>query len=259
MQASTYLAIFAIAAERWVLTERLVKADVFRKSEWFKTTLLSSMSHDLRTPLSVISASAGSLLRYGDSLPADGKQDLLETIEQQASRLNQLTSKLMSLSRIEGGLSQSSMPEIDALEVLGTALVSIRQLAPARTILKDLELTVAPVRADASLLEQVIFNVLENATVHTPSDTPVHVVVRASDDTLVIAIEDYGPGVPVGQTEQVFERFHQAPPISQQRRGSGLGLSIARGFARAIGGDVVLVPVSHGRTGARFEIRLPLC
>jgi len=258
VDAAAYLAIFAIAAERWVLTERLVEADVFRKSETFKTALLSSMSHDLRTPLSVISASAGSLLRHGEKLPAEDKQDLLETIEQQSQRLNQLTSKLLSLGRIEGGLEASSMPLTDALEVLGTALVTIRQLAPERMIRKAFSTKTAMVRADASILEQVIYNILENAVVHTPALSPIEVSVGTDDDTLVIGIEDRGSGVPAEEAEHVFERFHQAGPADQPKRGSGLGLSIARGFARAINGDVRLVPVPGGCPGARFEIVLPL-
>jgi two-component system, OmpR family, sensor histidine kinase KdpD len=173
--AAAHLAIIALAAERWALTHRLVQADVFRQSEQFKTALLSSVSHDLRTPLAVISASAGSLLHYRESLSAEAQQDLLESIEQQSRRLDQLTDKLLSLGRIEGGLDQASMPTVDALEVLGEALVAVRQAAPTRKITKEYGLDHASVRAEPSLLHQIIANVLENAIIHTPKDTTVHV------------------------------------------------------------------------------------
>jgi two-component system sensor histidine kinase KdpD len=252
---SAYLAILAIAAERWVLTEKLVEANVFRRSEAFKTSLIASMSHDLRTPLSIISASAGSLLSLGDQLPTSDKRDLLELIEAQSTRLSQFTSKLLSLGRIEGGLTASSMPETDALEVLGAAIVNLRQLAPTRNIRKVVTLKNATVRADPSLLEQVLFNVLENAVVHTPGDTPILVSVDAAGSTLVIGVEDRGPGVSADDTELVFERFRKSGGENGQEKGLGLGLSIARGFARAIQGDVTIVSVAQG---ARFEISLPL-
>jgi two-component system sensor histidine kinase KdpD len=252
---SAYLPILAIAAERWVLTERLVEADVCRRSEAFKTSLISSMSHDLRTPLSIISASAGSLLSLGDQLPTSDKRDLLRLIEQQSTRLNRFTSKLLSLGRIEGGLAASTMPETDALEVLGAAIVNVRQLAPTRNIRKVVTLEHAMVRADPSLLEQVIYNVLENAVVHTPGDTPILVSVDAKSEKLVIGVEDRGPGVSRADTELVFERFRKSASGSGQEKGLGLGLSISRGFARAIDGDVAIVPTAEG---ARFEISLPL-
>lgn len=134
------LAMLAIAAERWLLTESLVAADVLRRSEDFKTTLLSSVSHDLRTPLAIIGASAGSLLRYPEKLSQEARRELLMSIEQQSARLNQLTDNLLSLVRIEGGLDSSAMPTVDALDVLGSALVTARQFAPERRITKDLQL-----------------------------------------------------------------------------------------------------------------------
>jgi two-component system sensor histidine kinase KdpD len=213
------------------------------------------MSHDLRTPLSIISASAGSLLSLGDQLPTSDKRDLLRLIEQQSTRLNRFTSKLLSLGRIEGGLAASTMPETDALEVLGAAIVNVRQLAPTRNIRKVVTLEHAMVRADPSLLEQVIYNVLENAVVHTPGDTPILVSVDAKSEKLVIGVEDRGPGVSRADTELVFERFRKSASGSGQEKGLGLGLSISRGFARAIDGDVAIVPTAEG---ARFEISLPL-
>ncbi len=252
------LAILAIAAERWLLTESLVAADVLRRSEDFKTTLLSSVSHDLRTPLAVISASAGSLLRHQESLATEAQRDLLDTIEQQASRLNRLTSNLLSLVRIEGGLDRTGMPASDAIEILGSALVSMRQIAPDRKITKDLEVREAVVRADPSLLEQVFTNILMNAVVHTPEGSPIHIAVAPQGSELLIALEDCGPGVRKEESELIFERFHQVSASGGKGAGSGLGLSIARGFARTVGGDVTVSPRLDGKEGSRFLIRLPL-
>jgi two-component system sensor histidine kinase KdpD len=256
--AAAHLSIIALAAERWALTHRLVQADVFRQSEQFKTALLSSVSHDFRTPLSVISASAGSLLRYRDTLSAEAQQDLLKSIEQQSRRLDQLTGNLLSLGRIEGGFDKAAMPTIDALDVLGEVLVAVREKAPARSITKAYGLKEAPVRAEPSLLHQIMANVLENAVVHTPEDADIHVSVEASGRTLLMRVDDEGPGVEETEREEIFERFRQGAAAQARRHGAGLGLSIARGFARALHGDVVVLPRKDGLPGARFEVRLPL-
>jgi two-component system sensor histidine kinase KdpD len=252
------LAMLAIAAERWLLTETLVAADVLRRSEDFKTTLLSSVSHDLRTPLAIIGASAGSLLRYPDKLSEEARSEILMSIEQQAARLNHLTDNLLSLVRIEGGLDRSAMPTVDVLDVLGSALVTARQFAPERRITKDLQVGEAIVRADPALLGQVLINVVQNALVHTPPETPVHVEVTETSQQVTVAVEDAGAGISDDRGELIFERFHQAPVSERRHGGSGLGLSIARGFARAVGGDVSVGKRGDGSAGARFEITLPL-
>jgi two-component system sensor histidine kinase KdpD len=208
--------------------------------------------------LAIISACAGSLLRYPEGLTEEARRDLLQSIEHQSARLNHLTGNLLSLGRIEGGLDLARMAHIDALEVLGSALVTVRQLAPDRVITKELGLAEAIVRADPSMLEQVFINVLQNAVVHTPSKSPIHVGVQAGSNEVVIAVDDEGPGIAAEQRERIFERFQQAPLPGQRSPGSGLGLSIARGFARAVGGDVRLGRRPSGAEGARFEIRLPM-
>ena len=256
--AAAHLAIIALAAERWALTHRLVQADVLRQSEQFKTALLSSVSHDFRTPLSVISASAGSLLRYRETLTAEAQQDLLKSIEQQSRRLDQLTGNLLSLGRIEGGLDTASMPTIDALDVLGEVLVAVREKAPARAITKAYGVREALVRTDPSLLHQIVANVLENAVVHTPENTGIHVSVDRTGGMLLIRVDDEGPGVDEVEAEEIFERLRQGAAAQARRQGAGLGLSIARGFARSLDGDVDVANRPDGRPGARFEIRLPL-
>lgn len=257
-EGAAYLAILAIAAERWALTERLVDADVLRRSEEFKTTLLSSVSHDLRTPLSVISASATSLVRYRSELSESTQIDLLQTIQQHADRLNRMTGKLLSLGRIDGGIDPSGMAVIDALEVLGSAVVAVRSLSPARNILKSYSVDSAPVRADPALLEQVFYNLLENAVVHTPDDTPISVRTEVAGESLQVHIDDCGSGIPENVVKQIFERFYQLPADNGHGKGSGLGLSIARGFARSVGGEVMVTGKPDGTAGSRFSVSLPL-
>jgi two-component system, OmpR family, sensor histidine kinase KdpD len=257
-ESAAYLAILAIAAERWALTERLVDADVLRRSEEFKTTLLSSVSHDLRTPLSVISASATSLVSYRNELDESTQIDLLQTIQQHADRLNRMTGKLLSLGRIDGGLDSADMLVIDALDVLGSAIVAVRSISPARDIRKSYSVDSAPVRADPALLEQVFYNLLENAVVHTPDDTPIRVRTEVAGEDLLVHIDDCGSGIEESVAPRIFERFYQLPSGNGHGKGSGLGLSIARGFARAVGGDVAVGGKPDGSQGSRFSVSLPL-
>jgi len=251
------LKLAAMALERWALTQRLTEADILRKSEAFKTTLLSSVSHDLRTPLAVIAASAGSLRHLGDGVTGVDRLELLRTIEQQARRLDVLTGKLLSLGRIEGGLKLDDMPQVDAIELLGAALQQVREAHPKRIIEKSYQLATALVRADPALLEQALFNVVENAAVHTPEQARICISVLQDRTDCIICVDDEGSGIPQGQGELIFERFTQLTKANQGR-GSGLGLAIARGFIRAVAGELTSVGREDGRSGSRFLIRIPL-
>ena len=146
---------------------------------------------------------------------------------EQSTRLNRLTENLLSLGRIEGGLDSDTMPLVDVLEVLGSALVTTRQFAPGRRITKDMQIGEAIVRADASLLEQVFINILQNAVVHTPAEGPIHLEVTASTEEVVIAVEDAGAGIRHDERESIFERFHQssASGRSQDRKSTRLNSS----------------------------------
>lgn len=256
--AKAELSLLAIAAERSVLNERVTEADLIRRSEGFKTTLLSSVSHDLRTPLAVISASASSLMGYRQSLPPEVQDDMLQTICQQADRLNHMTAKLLSLGRIEGGLDSAAMPLVDAVEVLGAAIAGARSVAGGRRITKQFDNASALVRADGSLLQQAFFNVLENAAFHTPADTAIEVVVASDPYHLFVSVEDYGHGVPESERQTIFDRFKQGTSSANAHKGSGLGLSIARGFIRAVHGEIEVRDRPDGQSGACFMITLPI-
>ena len=249
-----FVPLITLAVQRCQLAEQLSEADLIKKSEQFKTVLLSSVSHDLRTPLAAITAASSSLAGFGTQLDDDAKSELLETIVEQCDRLNRLTTNLLNLGRIEGGLDVGLMPVIDAIEVLGSALSRVRRQTSNNTFERELNLQSALVRADPALLEQVYLNVLENAIVHTPCGSTIKVTTEGLKGQLLVAVQDDGRGIPVEEREQVFERFHQSRPT----RGSGLGLSIARGFTELIGGRISAVDARDHFCGARIEITIPL-
>jgi two-component system sensor histidine kinase KdpD len=255
-----FLPLLTLAIQRCQLAEQLTDADVLRRSEQFKTALLSSVSHDLRTPLAAISASASSLAGFGGQLDEESKTDLLDTIVDQCGRLDRFTTNLLNLGRIEGGLNVEMMPVVDAIEVLGSTLSRIRRLECSQVIERHLQVRSALVRADETLLEQVFFNVLENAVVHTPPSSTIKVEARASDEALLIAVEDDGGGIPDSDLDRIFDRFYQgrSNQRSSSGSGSGLGLSIAKGFIELIGGTIVATTANMPMRGARLEVTIPI-
>ncbi len=252
-----FVNLLSIALERCLLLERLSEAELIKRSEEFKTALLSSVSHDMRTPLSAISASASSLSRFGAELDDHTRRDLLNMIQEQCDRLNRYTTNLLNLGRLQAGVDQTQFTQCDALEVLGSAISRTRSLGTEHEFSKSYEVAAAPVRADAVMLEQIFFNVLENAVRYSPARSRIDVSAAAAGGTLSISIADEGEGIPPSDLELVFERFYRSRS-SLPQEGSGLGLSIARGFAQAFQGSIEAAPAPAPLGGTVITIRLPL-
>ena len=251
-----FVNLLSITLERCLLLEQLAEAELVKRSEEFKTALLSSVSHDMRTPLSAISASASSLASYGAELPEDVRTDLLATIEEQCSRLNRYTTNLLNLGRLQAGVDPERFTECDALDVLGTAVSRARTIGD-HEIKKSYGASEAVVRADPVMLEQVFYNVLENAVRYSDASSPIRVLARLDGPRLIVEIADEGPGISPGETERVFDRFYRSPAMMGQE-GSGLGLSIAKGFTEAFGGSIAASPVEDLVGGTAVTITLPL-
>ncbi|PSJ36168.1 sensor histidine kinase [Allosphingosinicella deserti] len=249
------LTLLAITLERCLLLEQVSEAELVRRSEEFKTSLLSSVSHDMRTPLSVISASASSVRRYGDELAASVRNDLLETIEEQCDRLNRYTTNLLNLVRLQFGVDAGQFTECEALDVLGAAISRARTIASGREISKHFAFQDALVRADPLMLEQVFYNVLENAVRYSPDVAPIRVAAWTGEDWLHVTITDCGIGIEPQDSDRVFDRFYRSSRATHQE-GSGLGLSIAKGFTEAFGGTIRVASGAEG--GTTVEICLPL-
>lgn len=235
--AEAFAGLLSIALDRCLLLEKASEAELLRRSEEFKTTLLSSVSHDLRTPLSAISASASSLARLGSDLAPETQSDLLLMIQEQCDRLNRYTTNLLNLVRLQSGLDPAGFQECDPLEVLGTAIARVRALGTGHAIGKSYALRASTVRADPVMLEQLFYNVLENAVRYSPSDAPIEVSARTEAGSLRIDIKDGGPGIPAKDRSRIFDRFYRGQAASSEG-GTGLGLSIAKGFAEAFGGSI---------------------
>lgn len=249
--------ILALAIDRCLLLEQLSESKALKRSEELKSAILSSVSHDLRTPLTVIEATAGSLRACDDSITLDQRNKLLKTIIDQCHRLNRYTANLLDIGRIQAGISASSFQDIDALEILGVALANMRQSFPEQVVEKKATVSEAIVRANGPMMEQAIFNLLENAVVHGASSEALKICVDIRNDECAIEITDSGSGISQSDQTLIFDPFYRSAqkPVG---RGTGLGLYIAKGFIEAFGGSLSVLSPVNGQGGTTMAIRLPL-
>jgi two-component system sensor histidine kinase KdpD len=248
--------LVAIAVERCLLLEEQAQADLLRRSEELKTALLSSVSHDMRTPLNTIQASASSLAHYEMELSPATRRDLLALIEEQCVRLDRYTANLLNLGRIQAGIRGFENASCDALEVLATAIHNVRSLGTGHRFRKAYSVEAAQVAGDAVMLEQSFFNVLENAARYSGEGSLITVAVEEEGDFLVVLVIDEGIGIAPCDRERMFDRFTRGG--ASQREGSGLGLSIAKGFIEAFGGSIRILPNETGGKGTvvRMTVRM---
>ncbi|HEY8141681.1 MAG TPA: DUF4118 domain-containing protein [Kofleriaceae bacterium] len=223
------------------------------RTEEIRSSLLSAVSHDLRTPLAAITG-AGTTLRdeHGD-LSAPQRRELIDTLCEEAERLERLVANLLDMTRLEAGALEVKREWVPVEELVGSALARIEGRLDGRPVTTAIpsDLPLAPV--DPVLFEHALVNLLENALKYTPPGTPIDITARRHDGAIELEVADRGPGLP-DPAERLFEKFVRNAPAGTG--GVGLGLPIARGIARAHGGDVVAGNRPGG--GARFVLRLPL-
>ena len=223
------------------------------QTEQMRSSLLSAVSHDLRTPLASITGAASTLRTQGDRLAPETRGELLESISDEADRLGRLVSNLLDMTRFESGGVELRRDLYPLEEIVGTALQRMERQLEGRAVLTDLSENLPMVFVDDVLLGQVLWNLLENAAKYTPPGTPLE-LAASEEDGVVIEVRDRGPGVPVGEEERIFEKFYRAK--SDGVRGAGLGLPICRAIVEAHRGTIQALARPGG--GSIFRIRLPL-
>jgi K+-sensing histidine kinase KdpD len=247
----------AIAAEQARLHAGMEEARLVAERERLRAALLSSVSHDLRTPLVSIIGAATSLLDAPEAIGAEGRQALAETIRDEGERLNRYVQNLLDMTRVSGGSLPLSREWIDAREMVGHALRQLRRELKDHHVVVDVPADLPPVSGDALLLEQALVNVLDNAAKYAPANTEIVVSARVEGPLLRLAVTDQGPGIPEADRERVFDMFYRVNAGDGHSTGTGLGLAISRGILHAHGGAVRVLPASADGGGARVEIDLP--
>jgi two-component system, OmpR family, sensor histidine kinase KdpD len=239
-----------VAEERKRAAARGAEAEAARQADAAKTVILHAVSHDLRSPLTSIRTAAAGLREEGTK-PGD-RVALIDAIEEESERLTRLIGNLLDLSRIEAGAVHPRTDWCDLLDVISTAVSHIHQQDSHHRIQIELEGELPLVRADASQLERVFSNLIENALRYSPPDQPVRISGGVGAGKVVVRIIDQGPGVPVAQREAIFKAFN----TGDEREGAGLGLAISKGFVEANGGELRLQADSPD--GTAFAVSFPL-
>jgi len=251
----------AAALERASLSREMVNARTAAETERVRNTLLASISHDFRTPLSSILGSATSLLEYGDKLDAKTQKDLLEQIKHEAQGVDEMVRNLLAITRIDAGALELRHDWIDLREIAERIVNAARRRGVHRTFEINCPEDMPLVQADATLAEQALGNVVGNAIVHTSDTTTIAIDAAIDQKSIAVAVTDDGPGIPPQSLPHVFDKFVQARQTTGIRadggQGSGLGLAIAKGIMEAHGGMIAAQsPYRNGR-GTRVTLTFP--
>ncbi len=243
----------AVALERARLSDEAKHAALRAKTEEMRSSLLSAVSHDLRTPLASITGAATSL-RDDTNLDPTTRTELVEAIVDQAERLERLVANLLDMTRLESGAVLLRRDWVPLDETIGSALTRLEARLGDRPVHVSIAPDVPLVSVDPVLLEQVFVNLLENAEKYTPPGSPIDVRARRDGDRIAIDVRDHGAGIPAGAEALVFDKFYRGPSTGVS--GVGLGLAICKGIVEAHGGTIRAENEPDG--GASFRLSLPV-
>jgi two-component system sensor histidine kinase KdpD len=244
----------AVAIEREKLLQQAQLAQLQVEAEQMRNALLSTVSHDLRTPLTVIAGSASSLLEGEGHLDSQTKQELVQNIYEEARRLDRLVHNLLEMSRLQSGQATINKEWHVVEEVIGCALLQLDSQLQEHPVAINLAPDLPLIHLDALLMERVFLNLIENVVKYTPKGTAVEISGRLENGHLRLEVRDRGPGLPPGLEEKVFEKFYQVAP--SRSRGAGLGLTICRSIVEAHGGRIWAANRPNG--GVVFTFIIPL-
>jgi two-component system, OmpR family, sensor histidine kinase KdpD len=244
----------ALAIERTISQRTAQETHLRMQTEQMRSSLLSAVSHDLRTPLASITGAASTLRAQGNRLPLETQQELLESISDEAERMGRLVSNLLDMTRFESGGVELRRDDYPLEEIVGTVLQRMERQLDGRQILTELSENLPMVFVDDVLFGQVLWNLLENAAKYTAPGTPLDLAAFEEEGAVIIEVRDRGPGIPPGEEERIFEKFYRGK--SNSARGAGLGLPICRAIVQAHRGTIQALPRKGG--GAIFQIRLPI-
>lgn len=253
-------AILEQGADTWRrirLVGELESARVKTEVEQLRSALLSSVSHDLKSPLAVMMGSAESLHLLDQQLSPEDREELVDTILLESRRLDSYIQNLLDMTRLGHGNLKIERDWVSIGDIIGSALSRLKRYFPV--VKTKFQTSTEPplMYVHAALLEQAIFNILENAARFSPQDEVILVSLEQREDTCLINIEDKGPGIPEDQREQVFDMFYLVSDGDQKKQNTGMGLAICRGMVGAHGGTVRAMAGTNN-VGTRFVVELPI-
>ncbi len=246
----------AVAIERTHLASDIEDARLLTETERLRSALLSSVSHDLRTPLVSIIGSATSLASCEGALTDADRAQLLQTILEESERLNRFVQNLLDMTRLGYGALQPNRDWVDLREIVGRAAHQMARPRSALTVEVQIPETVPLLYVDPVLIEQVLVNILDNAAKHSPAGGRIDIVAALEGEEVSVRVSDQGPGIPAEARATVFDMFYRVRAGDKQTAGTGLGLSICRGLIEGHGGRIEALPGPDGR-GTTIAFWLP--
>jgi two-component system sensor histidine kinase KdpD len=247
----------ALAIERVRLVEDIDYVKRVVETDRLRSALLTSISHDLKTPLSSVLGSASTLRDLSGRLSDSEKSDLLATIIDESERLNRFIANLLDMTKLESGAIVPNSAPHDLGEVIGSALRRAGKILGGYRVELELQDNLPMLDLDAVLFEQVLFNLLDNAAKYAPAGSLIQIQSWREANVVCLQILDEGDGIPADELENIFDKFYRAQKGDHVRPGTGLGLAISRGFVEAMGGTIVAANRTD-RKGAVITIRLPI-
>jgi two-component system sensor histidine kinase KdpD len=235
----------------------MMRARLHTETERLRDALLSTISHDLRTPLVSIIGAVSSLLTHGATYDENARQDLLLTIQEEAERLNRFVGNLLDMTRLESGAMEVKREWVDIGDVIGTALSRLARSLGQHELVVQVDPDLPMLRLDFVLIEHVLVNLLENAAKYSPPQTKIHVTARHDGQSITLEVADEGIGIPASERERIFDKFYRVQRGDRQGAGTGLGLSICKGIVEAHGGHITARSPVNGK-GAIFTVTFPL-
>ena len=246
----------ALAIERIELVADVDRARLAAEADRLRSALLTSISHDLRTPLAAIMGAAEALRDYPNAIPEEDRVELLSTVIDESERLHRFIANLLDMTRIESGAMAPATSPHYIGDIVGTALRRAAKILKHHRIEVAIPSDLPMVQLDPVLLEQVLFNLLDNASKYAPHGSEVRIQGWADGETVLLRVMDEGPGIPPGDLERIFDTFYRVRKGDHVRAGTGLGLSICRGFVEAMGGTIKAENRTD-RSGVVFTIQMP--
>jgi two-component system sensor histidine kinase KdpD len=247
----------ALAIERIKLSEDIDRARMAAETERLRSALLTSISHDLRTPLASILGSASTLSGQYANLDEDGRTELLRTIQEEAERLNRFIANLLDMTRLESGAIEPNSDFVDLGDIVGSAIQRASSVLAKHEVHVEIPANLPMLKLDPVLFEQVVFNLLDNAGKYAPAGSRIELHASREGNIVRIVIADEGDGIPPNDLERVFDKFYRVQAGDRKRAGTGLGLAICRGFVEAMGGTIGASNRTD-RRGALLTITMPV-
>lgn len=239
------------------MVEKVDEAQVVAEADKLRVAMLTSLSHDLRTPLASILGAATTLLANIGLYDIGRTREMLQVVREEAERLDRFVGNLLDMSRLEAGALGCKPQMVDLADTVSAAVARMVRRISGHKVREEILDDLPFASADPLLLEQALVNFLDNAVKYSPVGSEILISAKVMGERIVLTVEDEGPGIPLSELPHIFDKFYRVRKADRSVAGTGLGLSVARGFVESFGGSLAAGNRSD-RSGAIFTLTIPI-